>query len=147
MVEEQVTQEVTEQPVEQTPETPAVKGIKLAIKGIWTGDAKYDSSKVQQELTVPSKTAKLFYMIESSGKGYGVVTHNTVIMVNGNIAMQENGNIKEGDSTDTGVITLGNKFRQPGTTAKIVIDIRQTNPAGGAVPLYTSPEFTVNYTE
>ena len=130
------------EPVEEPAEKPVTKkefvksGLSLNIKGIWSGSAGDVSPK--PEIEIGAGNTKLYYMIESSGKGFSVQNHITTVLINGKVVVHENGNIKEGDPTDTGVIPVAQKYLVPGTSLKIQINLADWD----GKELYKSPEFT-----
>lgn len=139
------TEELTEELVEEPAEQPVSKkesgksGLTVAIEGLWAGRAGDVNPK--KELELEGAVPKLFYMIRSSGKGFGEQRHYTTVSINGSTVVVENGTIKEGDPTDTGVIPLPIKFQKPGVL-KVTIALRTWE----GVDFYKSPEFTVTIT-
>lgn len=130
-----------DEPVEEPAEQPVTKkssgksGLTLNIKGIWSGRAGDPDPKPSIE--IGTGNSKLYYMIESSGK-FGVQHHITTVLINGKLVVHENGDIKEGDPTDTGVIPVPQKFLVPGTELKIQINLADWD----GKEMYKSPEFT-----
>lgn len=138
---EQEPVEPVEEPAEVIVE-PVVNptaGLSLAIKGLWSGAAHELNPKA--EIEVKAGEDKLFYMIESSGKGFGEQRHMTSVLMNGRLVVSENGTIKEGDSTDTGVIPVPGNLSVPGQVVKVIIQLRTWE----GQDLYQSPAFTVKF--
>lgn len=136
-IEEQV-EEPVEKPAEMQVPKSQESGLTLNIRGLWTGAARdYDP---KSEITIAENTEKVFYRIESSGSGFGKQRHITKVFVNGKMILKENGTIKEGDPTDTGVIAFPSRFRSPGAKNVVVINIESWEKE----VLYVSPEFLVN---
>lgn len=135
-------EEQIEEPVEKPAEMPVSQsqksGLSINIRGLWIGAARdYDP---KPEITIRDNTDKIFYMIESSGSGFGEQRHITKVSLNGKMIVHENGTIKEKDPTDTGVIKVPSSIKEPGKSGKIVITLESWD---GTV-LYVSPEFLVN---
>ena len=136
-------EENIEEPVEKPVETPVVKkesgksGPSLSIKGLWSGSAGDVNPKPSIEIGPGND--KIFYMIESSGKGFGEQRHITTVLINNELIVYENGTIKEGDPTDTGVIPVAGKYRVPGNEFKVQINLTDWDNN----ELFKSPEFTV----
>lgn len=136
-IEEQV-EEPVEEPAEEMFSPIASSVPNMEIKGIWAGKAgDYDP---KPEITISDQVAKIFYRIESSGRGFGEFRHTTKVYVNGRLVRNENGTIKEGDPTDTGVISVPSFLKEPGMVGKIVINIKSWD--GNTA--YVSPEFRLN---
>lgn len=137
--EEKPIDELVEEPAEQpvTKKSSGKSGLTLNIRGIWSGRAGDVDPK--PEIEIGTGNNKLYYMIESSGKGFGAQHHITTVTINGNLAVHENGDIKEGDPTDTGVIPVAQKHLVPGNVLKVQINLADWD----GKELYKSPEFTV----
>lgn len=107
-------------PVER-PNTTGTGGLAITINGIWAGKAGEPNPKT--EITIPITTEKLFYRIESSGKGYGVVNNVVRVYINSKMVAICHGQIKEGDNTDTEFFAIPSKFRIAGETAEVQISV------------------------
>lgn len=120
-------------------------GLNINIKGLWIGRAGVVAP--EPSITASVTDEKLFYMIESSGSGYGVINHETKVFINEDMTTIETGQIKEGDSTDTGVILVPSRFRTPGATINVVIEILQFTVEGSkrTTIFKNATPFTVKY--
>ncbi len=127
--------EPAEKPVTEKKHTKS-GGVSLSIKGIWSGRA--GEVNPQPSIEIGPGNSKLYYMIESSGKGFNTQHHITTVLINGRVVVHENGDIKEGDPTDTGVIPVPQKFLVPGNELKIQINLADWD----GKELFKSPEFT-----